>query len=330
MSKFRKDLVPCDSNGQIDEIKLRQWMKASDAQAYALQPKYDGSRYLLHLHRRGHHLTSRRQSVRTKEYVDRIKQVRHFKKLKIPRKLSGTVIDGEMVSPSMKLTGEHGVAGVLNSKPRRAFRRQKQLGKLKMMAFNILRHHKQDVSTKPLSARRKLLEETLEVIYKKNPKAREFLLLTPQTHPKSWRDVVDAYRQALVDGFEGIMIKDGREPDGKGMWKWKVERDTCAIVTGVKPGTGQFKNLIGSLKFSVYDKGKLLEVGKCGGMTVDERKRLSRLWKKNKLFGLVVELTGQEMGSAGRVRHARFKRMRDDYPKQKCTLVKLRKDLALI
>lgn len=330
MSKFDKNLVPCDSNGNIDEAKLRQWIQKGDGQAYALEPKYDGSRYLFHLRRRGHHLTSRRKSVKTDEYVDRIKQVRHFRKLRIPKELDGTVIDGEMVSPSMKLTGTHGVAGVLNSKPRRAFRRQKQLGKLKMMVFNILKYKNKDVSTKPLSVRRKLLIEALEEIYKKNPQSKKFLRLPPRINPKNWNDVVTAYRQALKNGFEGIMIKDGRAPDGKGMWKMKVWRDTCGIVTGVKPGTGQFKKLIGSLKFSVYDGGKLIEVGKCGGMNVAERKRLSRLWKNNKLFGMIVELRAQEMGSAGRVRHARFSRMRDDYPKEKCTLVKLKKDLALI
>lgn len=330
MSKFRKNLVPCDSNGNIDEVKLRQWMRMGDSRAYILEPKYDGSRYALHLHRRGHHLTSRRKSVRTGEYVDRIKQVRHFRKLKIPKQLEGTVIDGEMVSPSMKLTGTHGVGGVLNSKPRRAFKRQQRLGKLKMMTFNLLRYGKRDVSSQPLSVRHKLLRETLEAIYKKNPKAKEFLLLTPQTNPTGWKDVVDAYRQALKNGFEGIMIKDGREPNGKGMWKMKVWRDTCGIITGVKPGTGQFKKLIGSLKFSVYDKGKLLEVGKCSGMDVKTRKQLSRMWKRNRLFGNIVEVRAQELGSKGRLRHARYMRLRDDYPKEKCTLPKLKKDLALI
>jgi len=330
MSKFRKNLSPCDSNGNINEVKLRQWMRMGDAQAYALEPKYDGSRYLFHLHRRGHHLTSRRKSVKTEEFVDRIKQVRHFRKLRIPRQLEGTIIDGEMVSPSMKLAGTHGVAGVLNSKPRRAYKRQQQYGKLKMMTFNLLRYKNKSVADQPLSNRRKLLEEALGLIYKKNPKAKKFLLLTPQTKPHNWKDIVATYRQALENGFEGIMIKDGREPDGKGMWKMKVWRDTCGIVTGVKPGTGQFKNLIGSLKFSVYQDGKLVEVGKCSGMDVAERKRLSRIWKHDKLFGQIVEVRAQEMGSAGRLRHARFQRMRDDYPPEKCTIQKLKKDLELI
>src|SRR5687768_2746638 len=112
-------------------------MSATDSQAFVFEPKFDGSRYLFHFHKKRNHLTSRRISVKTNLYSDRIENVPHFKAIKVPKKLEGTVLDGEVVSSSMALAGKGGVGGILNSKPKRSRKRQKKYGPLRMMVFDI-------------------------------------------------------------------------------------------------------------------------------------------------------------------------------------------------
>lgn len=335
MARFRRELCPVDSNGQIDEYKLKEWMNSTDRQACSLEPKYDGSRYLLHLHRKKNHLTSRRKSVKTGHYSDRIKNVPHLKKLKVSKALEATVLDGEVVSTSKKLAGEGGVAGILNSKPKRARKLQKKYGLLVYYAFGIKRFKGKNVSKKPFSVRRRLLEDALIQLKLKNPDLDKYIKIVPQIKPNSYQDVLVAYKTALQEGLEGIMIKDNREPEGKGMWKMKVYRDGSVIITGFKEGTGKYKKWFGSLICSVYDGNKeLIEVAKVSGMTDELREWINR--RRNKLIKKqqVIDIEGQEMteGENPRVRHPRFLRLRDmkNYPPEKCTLARLKRDLAII
>ena len=325
--KFEKELYPADSNGQIQKSVLKSFTKNKNKRL-VFESKFDGSRYLLHIINNGNHLTSRRKSVKTGEYCDKIDNVPHFKKIACGEKYHGTVIDGEMVSKSVKLSGLGGVGGILNSGVEKAVAKQKKFGKVKMMAFNILRYRGKDVTKKAFIYRRKLLKKTLIGLYKLNPNLHKVLLLTPQTRPKLWNDMKQQYVQSLRNGFEGVMIKDIYAPDGKGMWKWKVRRDTCVIVTGFVPGEKKYKGLLGSLKVSVYHKNKLVEIGDCSGMTDKLRKKWSKMGKR--FFGTVIEVKAQELGAKGRLRHPSYLKIRDDYPPEKCTLAKTRQDLLKI
>lgn len=328
MARFRKELCPSDSNGQLLEESYREMSKQGDFEAFALEPKYDGSRYLLHLHHKGHHFTSRRKSVKTKEYSDKIEQVPHIKKLKILKQLEGTVLDGEAVSETMKLNGKGGVSGMLNSLPKRARKKQKKYGKIRYMIFNILADQgSTKIQRKPLSEKRKRIKEILHLLHKINPKSKKFLILVPQIKATTWKEAVVAYKQALKDGFEGLMIKDNREVEGKGMWKWKVYRDTCVKITGFKPGKNKYKNQIGSIEGSVRDGNKWIAICYAGGVTDKLRRKITN--NKNKYLGRVMEIRGQEPSAKGRIRHARYRRIRTDYPVEKVTLQKMRKDMTL-
>lgn len=340
MARFRQELCPVDSNGTINEVRFRLAAKfESDFQCYALEYKYDGSRYLLHLLGVGrNHLTSRRKSKKTGEYSDRIEQVPHFKKIRVPRKLRGTVLDGEMVSRTFKLAGKGGVGGILNSSPERARQTQREQGKLRYIAFGIKYFGKEKVFDKPFIERRLYLRKVLEELFKVNPKLHKYIEESEQFTPKSWDDVIKTYRDSLHKGYEGIMVKDMREPEGKGMWKRKVFRDTCVIVTGWEPGKGKYKGQIGALLFSAYYKGKLKEIGKCPPGNDKDRRKITANFER--YHGRVLEIKAQEIneGEDGRVRHANLLydekmekiRWRDDYPPEKVTLAKVRKDLALI
>ena len=328
MSKFLRNLCPSDSNGQLSEETYREMSQQGDFEAFALEPKYDGSRYLLHLHFKGHHFTSRRKSVKTNEYSDKIEQVSHIKKLKILKQLEGIVLDGEAISKTMKLNGKGGVSGMLNSLPKRSRKLQKKYGKIKFMIFNILADQGSiKIQRKPLSEKRKRIKEILHLLYKINPKSKKFLVLVPQIKATTWKEAVVAYKQALKNGFEGLMIKDNREIEKRGVWKWKVYRDCCVKITGYKPGKNKYKNQIGSIKFSVYDRKKWIEVGQCSGFTDKLRRKISK--DRNHYIGKIIEVRGQEPSANGRIRHARFRRFRSDYPIEKVTLQKMRKDMTL-
>lgn len=318
-ARFRVNLCPSDSNGQLKEEKLFQLISANGKQ-YRLEPKYDGSRYLLHLSSGGNHLTSRRKSVKTGRYMDRIDQVPHIRSITVPKKYDGTVIDGEIVSASMKLAGKGGVAGILNSHPARARKLQRRYGRLVLKAFNILYLGDKSLEQKSFKRRRRLLRKFVQDL--NSP----YIQLTPQKKAVSIKQLKKIYRKSLEEGYEGLMIKDLEAIEGKGMWKWKAFRDTCAIITGFTEGKGKYVNLIGAVLFSVYKNKKLVEIGQCSGMTDAVRMLMSE--NKKKLIGKVIEVKAQEMGAAGRLRHPNFLRFRADYPPEKCTLEKTKKDLA--
>lgn len=333
--KFRKELCPSDSNGFLTDVDLRNMDKNGSMRSCRLEWKLDGSRYLLHLHKNGNHLTSRRSSVKTGQFVDRIDQTPKFKKLKADDRLDGVVIDGEVMAPFEG--GVRAVTSIIGSLPAKAIEKQKEKGWLYIMAFDLLFDGEEDLRQKPFGERRKRLEEIIKYIWEKYPKLKKYVRLIRQVDAQSSLLVQERFMLALKKGYEGLMIKDVLSPVGVGMWKWKVQRDACAIISGFTEGTGKYAGQIGALKFSVYrpvDHKKrmtageaeleLVEVGQCSGMTDEQRAMFSK--KPKKYIGKVIEIRGQEF-TGDRVRHPRFMRLRDDYPPMKCTLDKFTRDM---
>jgi ATP-dependent DNA ligase len=106
------------------------------------------------------------------------------------------------------------------------------------------------------------------------------------------------------------------------------------IITGVgKEGEGKYAGLVGSLSFSVYDNGALVECGQASGFTDKLRKQFTKLLQQGKLIGDVMEIRGQEPTSTipgkGRVRHPRYRAMRPDYNANECTWEKCMADLTV-
>ena len=131
--------------------------------------------------------------------------------------------------------------------------------------------------------------------------------------------------EALADlepNSEGWVLKQRHW----GEWyKLKFESTVDAVVTDVKWGDGKFIGLVGSLVCSVYDDhGKLVEIARAGGMSDDERERMTDDHDEGKLIGRVVELTYQYVGAGGRLRHPRFKCWRPDKPANECRLDDMR------
>ena len=76
------------------------------------------------------------------------------------------------------------------------------------------------------------------------------------------------FEKILAEGGEGVILKDVNAPYQEGVqstaWaKVKREKNWNVICTGFTKGKNAFASTFGALKFSMYIKGKLTEVGQC-------------------------------------------------------------------
>ena len=138
-------------------------------------------------------------------------------------------------------------------------------------------------------------------------------------------DSDETIRELLVDkavgmGYEGFVLK---QTQYRGWYKVKKNQMVDCIIIGVVEGEGKYTGQIGALIVAVLENKKQIIIANVSGMVDAERLSLTELWKKNKLFGKVVEVKYQEVGSRGRLRHPRFSRMRPDKPAKDCTIDQL-------
>ena len=138
-------------------------------------------------------------------------------------------------------------------------------------------------------------------------------------------DDYETVRDMLVDkavgmGYEGFVLK---QTQYKGWYKVKQSQMVDCIIVGVVAGEGKYTDQIGALVVAVLENKNQVIIANVSGMIDAERLALTHLWKKNKLFGKVVEVKYQEVGSKGRLRHPRFSRMRPDKPAKDCTINQL-------
>lgn len=118
-------------------------------------------------------------------------------------------------------------------------------------------------------------------------------------------ECLDEYRGHRV---EGLVFKRGNLAD----WhKWKPVRTIDCVVTAFTDGRGKYEGLPGSLECSI--EGRV--VCDVSGMDDDTRELLVP-----GDIGRVCEVMYQYVGSAGRLRHPRFVRWRDDKSPDECLL----------
>lgn len=125
----------------------------------------------------------------------------------------------------------------------------------------------------------------------------------------------EALRARVQPGNEGLVLKERHYVQGT-WWKWKLEETADCVVTGIVEGNGRLLGQVGAVRVSCYDEsGRLVEIGRAGGFTEDERDDLSE-----DCIGRVCEVTYQYIGAGGRLRHPRFKRWRDDKKPEECVM----------
>ena len=91
----------------------------------------------------------------------------------------------------------------------------------------------------------------------------------------SYDDAEVIFNEALADGEEGVIVKNGDSPwenkRSKYQVKMKAELEADLLVEAVNDGTGKYKGLVGSLACTSKDGTLKVNVG--SGLTDEDRKK---------------------------------------------------------
>jgi ATP-dependent DNA ligase len=286
---------------------------------FGVEKKDDGSRYTLLIDKETK-LLSRRVSVVTKKYVDKTENCPHLTKVKWPKELWGTQLDGELVHP--KSEGSHMTTTIMGALPEKAIALQKEHGYLKYRLFDSPQVCGEDISK---LSDRKRREKLLEIIPKLQKYIKgEVIPRSPATEAKSM------YEFIVGRGGEGVMLKDLDAPYGRGWYKVKKVKTWDVVIMGyedpketsektdgsVSETRLHKKGWIGAIIFGFYVNGELKKFGTCGGIPDAVLEELSKNKKKN--IGRAIEIKAQERTKKGKFRHPRFVRFRDDKDATQC------------
>jgi ATP-dependent DNA ligase len=300
---------------------------AYSSDQWVAEEKFDGSRYLAHILKKGVRFFSRHISKIDGERVEKshnLPQISHISY----KGLEGTILDGEVTIPG-KDFGD--VVRIMGTKdPTEAVSKQNQIGIAVYNAFDILQFKGKDVKNLPLSQRRALLEQAVKAMG--NP----YIVLVPQIT----KDKEAYYNEVVARSGEGLILKNLNSPyipgarDADKWIKAKKGRTYDVIVLGyedpeqwtINTKGERVQNIhfvqkkIAAIVFGVYKQGKLTRIGSTSGMTESVRSDFSLNQKK--YIGTVIEVKGQMFFREG-IRHVQFVRCRPDANAQECTFEKL-------
>jgi len=139
--------------------------------------------------------------------------------------------------------------------------------------FDCLYKDDQDLRRQPLADRR----SALEVVVDRTAGKRAAIFLSTRLSGNGLK----AYQAAKQKGYEGVVAKDASSPYVEGRsryWlKFKVRQEDEFVIVGYTPPAGSRKHF-GALLLGVYERGKLIFVGKVG--TGFNQETLAQLYKK--------------------------------------------------
>jgi len=277
-----------------------------DTPRWVGEPKLDGWRILIHVSEDGVHLFSRTGKC----YDGHLPGI----EAEVEALPPGTWLDGEAVALQVndgQVTHDWSVVqSVLgSSRPRAAALSEK----ITFVAFDLIAHGGIDARRLSYAKRRQLLTTLFD--------QHDFdrLMLVPQVTPTD-----DSLHRLLAQGFEGMIVKDTLAPyasgkRGAGWLKVKPQETLDAVVMDFTVGENGFTGLVGAVVFGLHDaKGKLVEAGRCSGMTMTVRQDMTdrpRHW-----LGAVIEVKHMGQMPSGGYRHPQFHRRRDDKAREACVL----------
>ncbi len=178
--------------------------------------------------------------------------------------------------------------------------------KISLIVFDLIAHGGIDARELPMAKRRGLLE----LAFEKADSPMKAVALVPQTD--STQENADAY---VAQGFEGAMVKSLSAPyasnsRGKGWHKIKPQTTVEAVVMGYKAGQNGFTGMVGAIIFGQYDEnGDLIERGRCSGMDLAMRKKITA--DQDGYLGSVIEVA-HHGAMKNKLRHPQFRRFRPD------------------
>jgi DNA ligase 1 len=240
----------------------------------------------------------------------------------------GVVLDGEIIPA---VDGKPLPFSVLQTRIGRKNVAKKQLQEapISFFAYDLLEYNYEDWRDKPLTERRKKLEEIMLPIENNAIHISEIIQFD------SWNDLAGLRKNSRQMNSEGIMLKrkDSVYKVGRkrgDWWKWKIDPLTidCVMVYAQK-GSGRRSNLYTDYTFAVRDGDQLVTFTKAySGLTDKEFAQIDSFVKRNSIekFGpvrtvkpeLVFEIAFEGIAASNRhksgvaLRFPRMNRWRKD------------------
>lgn len=307
---------------QIEPAPIRSSFKDfmwDDFSGYAAEEKLDGARFLMFIEEGENRFSSRHKSIKDGLFSEKTDNFPHLRNLDLS-KLSGTVLDGEIV------TGKNvtDVMSVVGGSPSTALRYQMQYGWVKYIVFDVLHYKGTNVQREFYKDRRYLLNQIFsEFIYRFDFNCIK-LISSIEINKKEF------YDSLINSGKEGIVLKKLTSYYGEDWVKVKRESTWDVVILGFEDpeemttksdGTISIsrladKNLIGSIKFGQFIDNVLVPLGSCSGISDKMRTEFSN--NPEKFIGQVMTIKAQERTESGAFRHPVFVRMRSDKNPEDC------------
>ena len=211
---------------------------------------------------------------------------------------NGTVLDGEIL-PYKK--GEILTYNLLETRIKRKKLAKKMLLQtpIVFMVYDLLEYQGEDLRARPLSERRALLEQLLEI-----HDTQGIILLSDIVQAETWDDLVSVHANARHDKCGGLMLKRKTSTYQAGRkqgdwWKWKIDPLTIdAVLIYAQAGSGQRTKLFTEYTFALRDGDRLLPFTKAStGLTDKEYKEITAWVRQNTLekFGPVRSVRPQHV-----------------------------------
>lgn len=182
---------------------------------------------------------------------------------------------------------------------------------VKVFVYDILEFNDEDLREKPLSERRKILENLIETY------PVEQIKISGSVPFKNWGDLIAIRENSRENNSEGLMLKQKNSHYHSGRkkgdwWKWKVDALTIdAVLIYAQKGSGRRSGYYTDYTFAVKKDDQLVTIAKAySGLTDKEIMEVSRFVTKNSLekFGpvrtvkpeLVFEIAFEGIGFSNR------------------------------
>lgn len=182
---------------------------------------------------------------------------------------------------------------------------------VKVFVYDILEFNDEDLREKPLSERRKILENLIEKHPVENIKISQIITF------EKWEELIEIRENSRENNSEGLMLKQKNSHYHSGRkkgdwWKWKVDALTIdAVLIYAQKGSGRRSGYYTDYTFAVKKEDQLVTIAKAySGLTDKEIMEVSRFVTKNSLekFGpvrtvkpeLVFEIAFEGIGLSNR------------------------------
>lgn len=314
---------------------------------YIWEEKFDGDRRLLWITKNKNYNTSRNKSKETGLPTDKTENVPHITYHDLSF-LDKTILDGEFIHT---LGMDKGVRRIMGCLPDLAIERQKEIGNIEYIVYDILCYKGEWLVDKPLHERKDILKLVFQQIQLNNP--------TP------YIQMVESFPGGDKDFLESKLEEILNKPFGEGMVakhinsKYRVSTEKCQtclktdwvkvkkgfngdfVIMGYEDAEKEYTGKtplsewpywengnpvteyyamgwIGSIIYGEYRNGILTPVGTVSsGLTKELRAEISA--NKDKYIGKVIEIDAFErVPDTLTLKQPRFKGFRDDKLPEEC------------